>query len=200
MALNNLPAGRWDPVSFKELSVGPDWRVQFEKAFYSVPYAFIGRKVLVMGDSKIVRIFYDHKEVTCHARATRLWVYNCKAEHAPPNVEKYLNVSTRGLRIWAARLGPSVEAVTREILADKVVDGIRPVRGLLGFSQKYSPKRLEAACKRALAYATPTYMGVKRILVNELDRLPLEQPAETSGQLQFRFKRPIGYFDTHNLN
>jgi hypothetical protein len=39
-------------------------------------------------------------------------------------------------------------------------------------------------------------MSVKRILKNELDRLPMEQPAELSGQLQFRFKRPIGYFDT----
>jgi len=89
-----------------------------------------------------------------------------------------------------------VEAVVRRILDDKVVDGIRPVRGLLRFSQKYSPGRLEAACKRALAYETPTYMSVKRILKNELDRLPMEQPAELSGQLQFRFKRPIGYFDT----
>lgn len=198
--LNALPAFRWDPVTFKELSVGLDWRVQFEKAFYSVPYAFIGYTVLVMGNSKIVRVFYDHREITCHERVTRPWEYKWKTEHAPPNVEKYLNVSSRGLRMWAARLGPSVEAVVREILDDKVVDGLRPVRGLLRFSQKYSPERLEAACKRALVYETPTYISVKRILINELDRLPLEQPAESSGQLQFRFKRPQGYFETNTLN
>jgi transposase len=196
VALNPLAAKRWDPVTFKEPSVGTDWRVQFEKAFYSVPYAFIGRTVLVMSNSKIVRIFCDYVEITCHERAMRPWEYKWKAAHAPPNVEKYLNASTQGLRMWAGRLGPSVEAVVRRILDDKVVDGIRPVRGLLRFSQKYSPERLEAACKRALAYETPTYMSVKRILKNELDRLPMEQPAELSGQLQFRFKRPIGYFDT----
>ena len=197
--LNPLPATRWDPVTFKEPTVGTDWRVQFEKAFYSVPYAFIGTKVLVMGNSKIVRIFHDFKEITCHERAKRLWEYKWKAEHAPPNVEKYLSVSTRGLRMWAGRMGPSVEAVAGKILDDKVVDGIRPVRGLLRFSQKYSPERLEAACKRALAYETPTYISVKRILKHNLDRLPLEQPAEHSGQLQFRFKRPIGYFNTSEL-
>jgi hypothetical protein len=102
--------------------------------------------------------------------------------------------------MWAGRLGPSVEAVVQKILDDKVVDGLRPVRGLLRFSQKYSPQRLEAACKRALVYETPTYMSVKRILMNNLDRLPLQQPAESLGQLQFRFKRPQGYFDSNTLN
>ena len=38
VALRPLPMTRWDPVVSKELNVGPDWRVQFDKAFYTVPY------------------------------------------------------------------------------------------------------------------------------------------------------------------
>ena len=34
-ALKAPPSNRWDPVIFKEPTVGTDWRVQFEKAFYS---------------------------------------------------------------------------------------------------------------------------------------------------------------------
>jgi hypothetical protein len=36
---------------------------------------------------------------------------------------------------------------------------------------------------------------VKNILINGLDSMPLDQPAETSGQLNFRFQREYGYFD-----
>ena len=51
-ALRPLPMTRWDPVVCKELSVGPDWRVQFDKAFYTVPYRLIGERVLVLGSSQ----------------------------------------------------------------------------------------------------------------------------------------------------
>ncbi|MBA7654787.1 hypothetical protein ES703_62680 [subsurface metagenome] len=195
-ALKTLPAERWDPVTCKEPTVGVDWRIQFEKAFYSVPYKFIGKKVLVMGNSTTVRIFFDYQEITNHERATKLWEYKRKPEHAPPHLEEYLNLSTKGLLIWAGRLGPSVRAVAEQIFEDKAVDGIRPVRGLIRFADKYSVLRLEAACKRALLYETPTYMSVKNILLKRLDILPEDQPAEpSSGQLNFRFQREFGYFD-----
>jgi transposase len=72
-ALRPLPASRWDPVIYKEASVGPDWRVQFQKAFYhSVPCRLIGSRVLVMGSST-VRIYHGGEEVTLHLRATRDW-------------------------------------------------------------------------------------------------------------------------------
>ncbi|MBA7707400.1 hypothetical protein ES703_116272 [subsurface metagenome] len=148
-----------------------------------------------MANSSIVRIFYDYEEITNHERAKRLWEYKRKPEHAPPHMEEYLNLSTQGLVCWAGRLGPSVLGVVKRIFEDKAVDGIHPVRGLIRFADKYSPSRLEAACKRALHYETPTYMSVKNILKNGLDSMPLEQPAEPSGQLNFRFQREYGYFD-----
>ena len=45
-------------------------------------------------------------------------------------------------------------------------------------------------------FATPSYRSVKNILVQELDRLPPQQPAQPEdGQIQFRFAREPGYFD-----
>ena len=70
-AMRALPLRRWDQVTCKELTVGPDWRVQFEKAFYSVPHRLIGTRVLAMGNSHTVRIFLDHEEITAHQRAKR---------------------------------------------------------------------------------------------------------------------------------
>lgn len=54
----------------------------------------------------------------------------------------------------------------------------------------YTTRRLEAACRRAMDFATPSYQSVKNILVHELDRLPQQQPAEPEdGPLQLRFAR-----------
>ena len=195
-ALRPLPPSRWDPVIFKEASVGPDWRVQFQKAFYSVPYRLIGERVLVMGNSTTVRVYHRGEELTMHLRATRDWQYVWKKEHAPPQMEQYLAMSTQGLLTWASRLGPSVAALTQAIFADKAVDGLRPARALMRLGEHYGKDRLETACRRSLRYGIGGYQSVKNILVGNLDRLPEEQPAEApQGQTLFRFQRDWGYFD-----
>ena len=96
---------------------------------------------------------------------------------------------------WAGRLRPSVALVAREIFADRAVDGMRPVRALIRLADTYTTGRLEAACRRAMHFATPSYQSVKNILVHELDRLPQQQPAEPEdGQIQFlnATDRPMG--------
>ncbi len=195
-ALRTLPPSRWDPVLFKEAGVGPDWRVQFQKAFYSVPYRLIAARVLVMGCSSVVRIYHEGEEVTMHLRATRDWQYVWKPEHAPPQMEQYLALSTHGLLTWACRTGPAVCQLMEAILADKAVDGLRPARALMRLAEHYGKERLQRACSRALRYGLTDYRGVKNILIAKLDQLPEEQPAETpSGQTLFRFQREEGYFD-----
>lgn len=194
-ALKQLPPCRWEPVVYKEASVGPDWRIQFQKAFYSVPYRLIGARVLVMAGSSFLRIFYQGEEVTLHPRATQPWQYLWKPEHAPPQLEQFLASSTQGLLLWAKRLGSSVVSVAQAILADKAVDGIRPVRALVRLAERYGSGRLEAACQRALQFHTATYQSVKNILVQELDCAPERQPSTDGPQQLFRFQRQSGYFD-----
>ena len=53
----------------KELSVGPDRRVQLENVFDTVPYRLIGERLLVLGDSRMVL----HLPWTAGACARRSW-------------------------------------------------------------------------------------------------------------------------------
>jgi transposase len=196
-ALNKLPATRWDPVTFMESGVRSDHRVQFEKAFYSVPHKLIGEEVLVMGNSTLVRIFHDLHEVACHPRAKNLWEYVRRPEHSPPFVEEYLTQTTQGLITLARQMGEHIHAVASFIAEDKAVDAIRPVRSLVNLAKTYSVQRCEAACHRALAFGIPGYINVKNILVQGLDMLPLpSEEIEASGNAPqaFRFAREYGYF------
>jgi transposase len=199
--LHALPPGRWDPLSWAQPIVGRDWRVQFEKGFYSVPYGFVGSQVLVYGDSQKVRIYLGVKEIALHNRVEHVWGKSIKDEHAPPKLLEYLSASRNGLIQWAYHLGEPVGRLAEQIFSEKAVDGMRPVRALIRLADKYPPERLSAACRRALLYETPYYRSVKEILLKDLDRLPLSQPAERNGQLRFRFQREAGYFDpAHHAN
>lgn len=193
--LKSLPDERWDIVTCKLATVSREWRVQFENAFYSVPYKYIGKEVTVMGNSKLVRIFYDYEEITVHERAQKQWSFKRKSEHAPPNKEEYLNMTSKGLRKKAEMTGLSVLKVAEKIFEDRAIDGLRPVRGLLRLAEQYSPERLEKACRRALEFETASYQSVKSILQKNMDNMEQEQNQEPSGQYQFRFQREPGYFD-----
>lgn len=194
-ALRPLPATRWDPLSWGEPTVGPDWRVQFEKGFYSVPYQYVGARVLVYANSTRVRIYTGTLEIALHGRVQRPWASSIKEEHAPPHKLDWLSADRNGLLKWAYRLSEPIGELAKAIFADKAVDGMRPVRALIRLADSYSLQRLSAACRRALLYDTPEYRSVKEILARGLDRLPLSEAAEPSGQLSFRFQREQGYFD-----
>jgi len=194
-ALKSLPESRWDPLSWGQPIVGADFLVQFEKAFYSVPYQHIGARVVVLGNRYTVRILRNCTEIARHNRATRPWETVRNPLHAPPELEQYMNTTSEGLISWSYRIGEPVGRVAESIFSDKAVDGMRPVRALLHLAGKYSPQRLVRACERALRFQTASYRSVKDILLKKLDQLPSEDPTEPSGQKVFRFQRRGKEFD-----
>jgi transposase len=198
-SLRPLPDSRWDPVIYRDCKVGYDWRVQFDKSFYSVPYAWIGREVLVMADSATVCIFIDGNEIARHPRAKALWQYMRKSQHAPPHAEQYMTTTRAGLLAQAKTIGDAVGDAASKILSDMVVDGIRPVRGLLHLEKQFTAARLEKACQRALLMDTVSYTSVKSILLNRLEETDAEPvcvlPAE---QGEFSFSRLPQEYQTEN--
>lgn len=192
-ALRALPNFRWEPVTFALCKVAPDFRIQFKKAWYSVPYRFIGKQVLVRSDLHSVQIFLENKLICEHSKAKRTWEVVAKSEHAPQHHLEYLSLSRQGLLQQAAYLGAPVRELIAKIFEDKSYEGIRPARGILAFAKKYSAQRLQNACSRALEYRTASYMSVKNILLKGLDKVSeTENPPPA-----YRFARKPGYFDFH---
>ena len=90
------------------MSEAPPYRIKPRNtiaAFYTVPYRLLGERVLVLGSSQVVRIFLDFQEVTSHPRAKQLWQVRRRPEHAPPELEEYLNLTQDGLVQWAVAWG-----------------------------------------------------------------------------------------------
>jgi hypothetical protein len=68
-ALLPLPAARFPCFSEGQRTVSRDGHVEVERAFYSVPPEYLGRRVWARWDGRTVRIFNQHFEsIALHVR------------------------------------------------------------------------------------------------------------------------------------
>jgi len=189
--LKPLPLCRWTPVSWNRLKVQETWRIQYRKAYYTVPYRFIGKDVDVMERGTEVIIFFDGLEIARHDKARRLWATQESASHQPPEAEAFLASTRQRILQLAESVGPSVTTVTERLLNRSVVDGLRPARALLALRKAHTEASLEAACKFALLYDSHEYRAIKSILEQgSFDPGPRNSPR----QERFAFARETGYF------
>jgi len=172
--LQPLPKYRWELTMWSQGVVRREWRVMINNAYYSVPYQLIGEPVEICVTNSFVRIFYKHKEVALHEKATKKWEYKRKVEHAPPLQEAVLQCNRDGLLMLANEIGPFTHQVAYAIISHPSVDKLKPVRYLLKLAQKYSKDRLEKACQRAHSFNVCSYASVKNILEKDLDLQPTE--------------------------
>lgn len=202
MQLQPLPRNRWRPIEWGEsIKVQDNCRIQFDCAFYSVPYKYVGKLVDVLADPITVYIFLSHEKIAMHSKANKKWEFIKKPEHFPPHAEEYMSTTRESLKEYAAGIGRYTSKIISQILDQKHVDGLRPARAILfSLKKEYGIDRLEAACQRAWVYDTVEYFSVKSILVNNLDKLAIEQPVDAQGQQLFHFTREYGYFTPNDAS
>jgi len=124
-----------------------------------------------------VRLFRDHELVAVHPR---LWKPGARAtldEHLPPEALAYKMQDPQWCLRQATAVGPCCRALIESLFADRVLDKLRAAQGVIRLGQTYGSGRLEAACERALHFASPFYRTVKTILSNGSDQQPLARPA-----------------------
>ena len=71
--------------------------------------------------------------------------------------------------------------------------GYRAALGLMRLGTRYGEERLEAACKRALAFDLVSYRGVRHILEAGMDRLKAENTADRPERPHANLRGPRYY-------
>jgi hypothetical protein len=89
----------------------------------------------------------------------------------------------------ARACGPWVAQLVQTVWAGSVLEMVRDFRELMELARRYSPKRLQAACRRAIYYRKDrSFHIIPRILEYQYDRLPLSPYTDIKGQFLFRFE------------
>jgi transposase len=180
-ALSPLPMRPYEFAFWKKARVHIDYHVAFEKHFYSVPYTLSGKEVAIRATEKMVEIFYNRKRVASHPRSTAQGRFSTHMIHMPPEHQFYSQWSPKRFLSWAAEIGDqTAELISRALDARRHPEqAYRTCLGILGLAKRFSPERLEAACRRANAASIRSYKGVHNILKNKLDLRPLEPEPDT---------------------
>jgi transposase len=178
MALAPLPSVPFEYAEWKSAKVHPDYHVEVDKTFYSVPHRLIGRRVDVRLTHKTVEIFYDHQRVASHDRRSQRSGHVTVDEHMPKAHQRYANMTPASLILMAARIGANAATLVERVMRDRPhpEQGHRSAMGIIALARRYERDRLEAACERALAINAISYSSVSAILKSGLDRTG--RPAE----------------------
>ena len=172
---------------------------------YSVPYAFIGKKVDVRVTESMIEVFYKQDRIASHRRLKgRPGQYSTVPEHMPPDHQKYLEWDGDRFRKWAIKIGSNTKRTIDAILSSKAVDqqAYRACMALLKLEKRYSAESLESACAKALAFnPSPSYKSVRNILAAENTLLQQKQTAQTKAtplQNPYGITRGAKYYGGEN--
>ena len=170
-ALRPLPGIPYDMAVWKQVKVGRDCYINFDRAYYSVPFRLVGQQVWVRGGTHEVQVYTsDYKLQATHSRALRPGQRLTHLDHLPPYKVPGLTITRDICRQQAAKIGPSTQEVVNRLLDHRPEDRLRAAGRLLQLGERFSTDRLEAACARALRFDDASYVTIKRVLKQGLDQ------------------------------
>lgn len=188
-ALLPLPPSAFSPVLWKKAKVHRDFHVSFESRTYSVPWKHVGKEVWIRVQGNSLVIYLDNERIATHERKGSGFRSTCPA-HNPEHRGDY---AIRTREYWegrADRMGDEVGLYIREVFdSDEVLSKLRTVQGMVTYLEKHPKQRAIAACQRARLYGNYRADGLKGILRNALDLLPLNDDDYRGDLEQPRFAR-----------
>lgn len=114
--LKPLPAHPFESSAWTQARVHPDYHVQVDARYYSVPYYLVGETVEVRTTAHIVEIFHQGDRVASHPRAARRGQAVTAPEHRPRHHRDRLEWTPERFQQWAGKIGPQTETLITTIL------------------------------------------------------------------------------------
>jgi transposase len=171
--LIELNPDRFEIPVYKTPKVYRDIHIQFDKAYYSVPFTNRGQRVLVRKTDSQVAIFDNLYNLIAVHTPGKPGKRITKIEHYPPNEFNYMRHDSAYCMDKAQEIGENTLLVVNELLNGGVIRNLRSAQNIIRMQKKYGRKRLEEACRRAVFFKNYTYGGVKNILEKQIDKQPL---------------------------
>lgn len=168
--LKQLPALAYEIEQYHEGIVRKDGHVRFANKYYSVDEIYKDKTVSMLGDSKIVSIYYKNNLLEVHNRITDPnQTKSTKPQHLKPWERAMQDDSFYRQR--AAKLGPSVDAMVLALIKQgQGFINTRKIWGILSLDKRFAADKINAACERALKLGLLSFRAVKNFLEAEANR------------------------------
>jgi len=195
-ALRPLPTERFVYARWAGATVNIDYHIEYDKHYYSVPFALVREHVEVRATAMTVEIFHKSSRVASHARSYVPGRHTTNPEHMPKSHRAHAEWTPSRLIAWASKLGVHTEALVKAILDERPhpEQGYRSCLGIMRLEKRYGADRVDAACRRALLVGARSYKHVDRILKHGLDRIGDEEVPATDTRPPHEHLRGPDYY------
>jgi len=160
-----LPLKRYEIFKIEHRKVNNYGHISFKNNFYSVPYKYIGKTLIIKSTDTLIKIFEDTQELAVHQLCNEDGQFITYDAHKPP--EKQRKQDEQYI-VKAMDFGVNTHAFLQQIKIEKPFQWHRIMSGIFHLQHTYSKEIVEKACNRALQYNTISFLSVKNICKNNL--------------------------------
>jgi transposase len=171
-ALKELPSERYQYAEWKRCTVAPDYHVEVDDHYYSVPFVLLRETVDARFTVGTIEVFHKGKRIASHVRSRVAHKHTTVPEHMPSSHRRYAEWSPARMLREAEKIGSATVALFAAIMKAKPhpEQGFRSCLGVMSLVRTYGAERVEAASRRGNDIGATTYGSIKSILQNGLDR------------------------------
>lgn len=163
-SLQPVPEHEFDYFKIGLRTVHSDGHIEVARAYYSVPYPYLGKRVTVHFNATWVKVFVEekrvHKLIAFH-RAIIPGRFRTEREHLPEKKSFTVLSYTRYLIEQCGTVGPECERLARITLDERQQRGFRPLQGIISLAKKYGAATVNQACQKAITLNSLRYHTVK---------------------------------------
>jgi len=171
--LKPLPTTLYRYATFAKATVNIDYHIVFENNYYSVPYRYIKKKILIHATANTVECCYQGQRIALHQRCHKRYQFITCKDHMPPSHQAHSEWTPERITRWAQKTGPNTASFVQQMIAAKAFpqQAFRSCLGLLRLGKRFGEDRLEKACQKALTIGAERYQHVENILKNKLEEV-----------------------------
>lgn len=174
--LRALPDSPFTVYDWKQAKVNIDYHIVYNDHFYSVPFQYVGKKVMLKASDTLIEIFHEQQKIATHLRSCEGFRHTTTREHMPKKHQQAAGYSSEQLIKKGGVIGENTKCVIQALIDKKPYpeQAFRSCLGILRLAEKYSGKRLEAACQKSFNKGILSYAHLSEMLKNNQESLVAE--------------------------
>lgn len=163
-ALQPLPRERFPFFHEGQRSVHRDGHVEVDRAYYSVPPEYLARTVWVRWDSRLVRVFNQQmQQIALHAKHEP-GRFSTQRGHIASQKISGVERGAAWLLDKVRLVGPQSSRWAEAVIAQRGVEGVRVLQGLLSLAKRHRADQIERACDIALSHGAYHLRTLRQLL------------------------------------
>lgn len=169
-ALLPLPATRFPSFQESRRIVNRDGHIEVAKAYYSVPPEYLGRRVWARWDSRLVWIFDERMRPIHEHSRVEPGRFSTNPQHISARKISGVERGTAWMLRKVSVIGPQAGRWAEAMLAQRGVEGVRVLMGLMNLTYRHEVDGVEQACAVAHSHGAYRLRDVRALIERQAPR------------------------------